>query len=49
MLIYQVLDEQNQPIGEYNNLDYALHRAQDLTLWHTEHYYHVQELELEAA
>ncbi len=35
MLIYQVLDEQNRPIGEYNDLDYALHNAQSLTLWHT--------------
>ncbi|HQN64692.1 MAG TPA: hypothetical protein PLR90_03525 [Methylophilus sp.] len=49
MLIYQVLDEQNYPIGEYSDLDYALHRAEDLTLWHAEHYYHVQELMLEDA
>jgi hypothetical protein len=46
MLIYQVLDEQNRPIGEYNDLDYALHNAEALTFWHTEHYYHVEEIEL---
>ena len=46
MLIYQVLDEQNRPIGEYSNLDYALHNAEALTFWHTNHYYHVAEIEL---
>lgn len=46
MLIYQVLDEENYPVGEYSDLDHALHQAEDLTFWHTEHYYHVEELEL---
>jgi len=49
MLIYQVLDEQNRPIGEYSNLDYALLNAETLTFWHTDRYYHVEEVELEAA
>ncbi len=47
MLIYQVLDEQNYPVGEFSDLDYALHTADDLTFWHMDHYYHVEELELE--
>jgi hypothetical protein len=46
MLIYQVLDEQNHPIGEYNNLDYALHNAEVLTFRDSEHYYHVEELNI---
>ena len=46
MVIYQVLDEQNRPVGEFNDLDYALYKAQTLTLWHTEHYYHVEEIDM---
>lgn len=46
MTIYQVLDEQNNPIGEYSDLDYALHNAESLTFWHEDHYYHVQEINL---
>ncbi len=44
MPIYQVLDEENYPVGEYSDLDYALHHAEDLTFWHAEHYYYVKEL-----
>jgi len=46
MMVYQVLDEQNNPVGEYSSLDYALHNAENLTLWHEDHYYHVEELNL---
>jgi hypothetical protein len=46
MLIYQVLDEQNHPIGEYNDLDYALHNAEVLTFHNSEHYYHVEEINI---
>lgn len=46
MLIYQVLDEQNNPVAEYTELDTAVHDAEDLTLWHEEHYYHVEPLSI---
>jgi hypothetical protein len=46
MQIYQILDEQNNPVAEYSSLDYALHNAENLTFWHTDHYYHVEEIEL---
>jgi hypothetical protein len=46
MLIYQVLDEQNHPIGEYNDLDYALQNAEILTFRNIEHYYHVEEINI---
>lgn len=45
MRIFQVLDEQNQMIAEYTDFDYALNNAETLTLWHSEHYYHVEEIE----
>jgi hypothetical protein len=46
MMVYQVLDEQNNPIAEYSDLDYALQNAQTMTFWHTDHYYHVEEINL---
>lgn len=46
MFIYQVLDEQNYPVAEYSDLDFALYNAQNLTLWHSDHYYHVEEIEI---
>lgn len=46
MMVYQVLDEQNNAIAEYSNLDYALHNAESLTFWHEDHYYHVEEISL---
>jgi len=48
MQAYQVLDEQNNPVAEYSNLDCALHDAENLTFWHAEHYYHVEEIDLMA-
>ena len=47
MLIYQVLDEENNPVAEYPALDMAIHEAEDLTLWHEEHYYHVESIRIE--
>lgn len=44
MMIYQVLDEENNPIAEFNDLDYALQNAESLTFWYADHYYHVQEI-----
>lgn len=46
MTVYQVLDEQNNPIAEYSDLDYALHNAENLTFWHEDHYYHVEQVNL---
>ncbi len=45
MTIYQVVDEQNHPVGEYLDYDKARHNAEDLTLWYSEHYYHVERME----
>lgn len=47
MTIFQVLNEENQLYCEYMDLDKAMHGAQDFTVWDDEHYYHVEELELE--
>lgn len=44
MLIYQVLDEENHPVAEYSAFELAKHEAEDLTLWHEEHYYHVESI-----
>lgn len=49
MVIYQVVDEQNHPIGEYQNFENAKHNAEDMTLWFSDHYYHVEELVFEEA
>jgi len=46
MMVYQVLDEQNNPIAEYSDLDHALHNAETMTFWHADHYYHVEEVDL---
>lgn len=46
MPIYQKSDEQNNPVGEYSDLDYALYNTESLTMWHENHYYHVQEINL---
>lgn len=44
MIIYQVVDEENNLVSEYLHRDAALHSAEDMTLWYAEHYYHVEEL-----
>jgi len=49
MVIYQVVDEQNNPVGEYQNLDKAKLDASDMTLWFSDHYYHVEEMVFEEA
>lgn len=46
MMVYQVRDEENNTVGEYSDLDYALENAHKLTLWHGDHAYHVQEMRL---
>lgn len=47
MVIYQVLDEQNHTISEYQSHEMARHLAEDMTLWQPDHYYHVEALEYE--
>ena len=49
MVIYQVVNEQNQSVGEHQSRDNALHSAENFTLWDSDHYYHVEEMELEGA
>lgn len=49
MLIYQVIDEQHHPMGEFSNLDFALQSAEMLMEWDTERYYYVDEVELNVA
>lgn len=44
MTIYQVVDEENNLVSEYEHRDNALHRAEDMTLWFADHYYHIEEL-----
>jgi hypothetical protein len=47
MIVYQVLNEQNQVYTEFTDFNKALNSAQDLTLWDEYHYYCVAKLELE--
>ena len=47
MTIYQVVDEQNNPVCEYLYRDKALHSAEDMTVWFSDHYYHVEEMIVE--
>jgi hypothetical protein len=49
MAIYQVLDETNRTLNEYQNYDKALSFSQDLAAWFPDHRYHVETLEFEGA
>jgi hypothetical protein len=44
MIIYQVVDEENKLMSEYSQRDVAMHSAEDWTVWHEDHYYHVEEV-----
>jgi len=46
MMVYQVLDEQNNPIAEHSELGYAQHDAETMTFQHADHYYHVEEVSI---
>jgi hypothetical protein len=48
MVIYQVQDEQNRTVGEYQNYDMALSFSQDLAAWFPDHSYHIEALVFEA-
>jgi hypothetical protein len=44
MIIYQVVDEQNNLVSEHLQRDIALQSAEDWTVWYEDHYYHVEEV-----
>ncbi len=44
MIIYQVVDEQNNLVSEHSQRDVAIHSAEDWTVWYEDHYYHVEEV-----
>ena len=44
MIIYQVVDEQNNLVSEHFQLNAAIHSAKDWTVWYEDHYYHVEEV-----
>jgi hypothetical protein len=44
MIIYQVVDEENNLVSEHSHLEVAQHSAEDLTVWFADHYYHVEAL-----
>jgi hypothetical protein len=47
MVIYQILDEQNYPVGEYLDIVVATQNAEDLAYWQDSHHYHVEKLSAE--
>jgi hypothetical protein len=47
MSMYQVMDEENHCIATFLHFQEAVVTAQDFTLWDDEHYYHVEELDME--
>ena len=49
MTIYQVVNEQNHPIYAFLSLENAAQEVQMLNESNEEHFYYVNELELEAA
>jgi hypothetical protein len=46
MMVYQVLDEQNNPIAEHSKSADAQHYAETMTFQHADHYYHVEEVSI---
>lgn len=44
MIIYQVVDEQNNLVSEHSQREVAMHSAEDWTVWYVDHYYHVEEV-----
>ncbi|MDO9204116.1 MAG: hypothetical protein Q7T42_01755 [Methylotenera sp.] len=44
MIIYQVVDEENNLVSEHSHLEVAQHSAEYLTVWFADHYYHVEAL-----
>jgi|TARA_B110000259_G_scaffold80312_1_gene94081 hypothetical protein len=46
MMVYQVLDEQNNPIAEHSKPADAQHNAETMTFQHADHYYHAEEVSI---
>lgn len=44
MIIYQVVDEQDNLVSEHSQRDIAIHSAEDWTVRYEDHYYHVEEV-----
>lgn len=44
MTLYQVMDEENHLVGEYQYRDKAQYYVEDMTLWFAEHHYHIEVL-----
>lgn len=47
MTIYQVVDEKNFTVDEYQHRDMALLFSEDMTAWFPEHFYHIEVLVFE--
>lgn len=45
-MVYQVLDEQNNPIAEHSKPADAQHNAETMTSQHADHYYHAEEVSI---
>lgn len=44
MIVYQVVDEQNNLASAHSQRGVAIHGAEDWTVWYEDHYYHVEEV-----
>lgn len=44
MTIYQVQNEMNDTIDEYQHHDLAIRFSEDMTVWFPEHRYHIEAL-----
>jgi len=44
MIIYQVVDKENNLVSEHSHLEIAQHNAENFTVWFAGHYYHVETL-----
>ncbi len=49
MAIYQVLDETDHALNEYENYDKAVSFSQDLAAWFPDHSYRIETLVIESA
>ena len=49
MTIYQVVNEQNYPVYEFNDFAKAALEAEMLNDWHKDHYFYVEVAEVQAS
>lgn len=47
MILYQIVDEKNNIVDEYQKHDKALRSLEDITMLFQDHYYHIETLVLE--